>query len=394
MYLPPTSTIRVEAASHEVSYFLPARPIGKVRWFGLIPIAFSLLFISIPAKSLIEFLQHIQGGKGDIGNWFFILFLSGFVVTGLTPMCLGLLAICGRCRVDWREGRLTITDYFGPIRWRRRLPRGPIHRFLINAGGVKVNDKPATSGPLADLGALVVEFDQGKPRLVVIGYPRDWLAGLAQDLSARVGVSVATVAAQEVKVVDSPANQPEVADVTEKPNDSQVRSEPRTNGLLLVVPPVGLRQGGKGLFGFGILWCLFMVVFTGAIMFGKGKGGHGPPWFIWIFVGVFWLIGLSMLTGAINMGRRRAMLLIEDGELRVAQESLFGAKRWAWRREEIAAVRADASGMAVNNVPVIDLQIHLASGKTFGFFAGRDDQELRWMATELRRVLNVPAKTK
>ena len=135
-----------------------------------------------------------------------------------------------------------------------------------------------------------------------------------------------------------------------------------------------------------------MVVFTGFFVFAKNKDSSGISWGVCVFIGVFWLIGLSMLAGAINMGRRRAMLSIENGELRVAQDGLFGAKRWTWRREEIAAVRADASGMEVNDVPIIELQIHLINGRKAGFFAGRDERELRWMATELRRALNVPAK--
>jgi hypothetical protein len=48
--------------------------------------------------------------------------------------------------------------------------------------------------------------------------------------------------------------------------------------------------------------------------------------------------------------------------------------------------------MAVNNVPIIELQIHPRAGKTAGFFAGRDEPELRWLATELRRALAVPAR--
>ena len=115
MFLSPTSEIRVEAAGNDVSYLLPSRPLGKLRRFGLIPVAFSLLFISIPLKSLIEFLQRIAAGEGGIGNWFFVLFLSVFIVAGLTPLWLGLLAIYGRCRMDWRERRLSVTDYAGPI---------------------------------------------------------------------------------------------------------------------------------------------------------------------------------------------------------------------------------------------------------------------------------------
>jgi hypothetical protein len=92
------------------------------------------------------------------------------------------------------------------------------------------------------------------------------------------------------------------------------------------------------------------------------------------------------------MGRRRAMLLVESGQLKVAQIGIFGAKKWEWNRDDIAAIRADASGITVNNVPVIELQIHPARGGKAGFFAGRDEQELRWMASELRQALKLPAK--
>ena len=92
------------------------------------------------------------------------------------------------------------------------------------------------------------------------------------------------------------------------------------------------------------------------------------------------------------MGRRRATLSVESGALRVTQTTLFGTKQREWRLREIAAIRADASGMAVNNVPIIELQIHPRVGKKAGFFAGRDEQELRWLATELRHALNVPAR--
>jgi len=45
----------------------------------------------------------------------------------------------------------------------------------------------------------------------------------------------------------------------------------------------------------------------------------------------------------------------------------------------------------VNNRPVIELQVHPRVGKKVGLLAGRDETELRWMATQLRRALKVPA---
>jgi hypothetical protein len=39
------------------------------------------------------------------------------------------------------------------------------------------------------------------------------------------------------------------------------------------------------------------------------------------------------------------------------------------------------------------LQIHPRLGKKAGFLAGRDEAELRWLATRLRQALPVPART-
>jgi hypothetical protein len=152
-----------------------------------------------------------------------------------------------------------------------------------------------------------------------------------------------------------------------------------------------MRKGGKGLFGFGIIWCLFMAVFTGILVFASGKNSGSSSVGVWAFIGVFWLIGLGMLIGAINTGRRRAMLLVANGRLSVAQIGIFGGKKWDWNSGDIAAVRADASGMEINGMPVIELQIRPVNGKKTGFFAGRNEQEVRWMAAELRRALKVPA---
>jgi len=388
---PLPSDIRVEAIRDDVSYALPVRPLGPLRWLGWFPVGFALFFLWMPVSRLIRLLNQILNGSPDAGDWFGGLFTIPFLVGGLIPFALGLFILFGRCRVEWRQKRLSILDHAGPFRWRRRLPKGRIRKFTVKSGGAKVNDKPVTTGPLAELGALFVEFEEGKPRIVALGYPRDWLQALAEDLSARVGATAYTLAPPAVEFADlMTESQPQFADVTNKPADSLVKVEPRPNGFVLVVPPAGLRKGSKGLFGFGIIWCLFMSVFTGFLVFASGKNsGGGTPLAPWAFIVLFWLIGLGMLAGAINMARRRAMLLVENDRLSVAQVGIFGAKKWDWNRASISTIRADASGMEVNGVPVIELQIHPVGGKKAGFFGGRDEQELRWMATELRHALRL-----
>ncbi|HKS37924.1 MAG TPA: hypothetical protein VJW76_12080 [Verrucomicrobiae bacterium] len=380
------------AIRDDVSYALPVRPLGPLRWLGWFPVGFALFFLWMPVSGLIRLLNQALKGTADTGEWFGGLFYVPFIVGGLIPFALGLFILFGRCRVEWRQKRLSILDHAGLVRWRRRLPKGRIRKFTVRSGGAKINDKPVTSGPLAELGALLAEFEVGRPRMVAFGYPRDWLQALAEDLSARVGATASALAPPAVELTDLlTVSQPQFDDVTHKPADSRVKVEPRSNGFVLLVPPAGLRKGSKGLFGFSIIWCLFMSVFTGFLVFASGQKSGGTSIGAWAFIGLFWLVGLGMLAGAINMGRRRAMLLVENGRLSLAQIGIFGAKKWDWNRDGLSAIRADASGMAVNDVPVIELQIHPVGGKKAGFFAGRDEQELRWLATELRRALKLPA---
>lgn len=390
MFLSTAPEIRVESFGNDVRYDLPPRPLGKLRLIGLLPLLFSVFFISMPFKFLLETLQHATSGKGGGFEWMIVAFLSLFVFAGLMPMWFGLILLGGRCRVDWRDGRLSVADYVGPLRWRRRFQKSAIRKLTVAAGGARVNDQPVTTGPLVTLGALTAEFETGKPRMVALGYPRDWLQALADDLSSRVG-AMSVASKPEVEVVDASENPPQFTDVITRPTGSQVNIEHSTAGLKIVIAPAGLRKGSKGFFFFGIAWCAFLSLFTGLMIFGKDENSHRPPWFVWIFVAVFWLIGLSLLAGAINMGRRRATISVTRSELQITQDGLFGTKSRTWRREEISAVRADASGLTVNNVPVIELQIHPVAGKKAGLLAGRNEEELRWIATEMRQALNVPA---
>ncbi len=168
--------------------------------------------------------------------------------------------------------------------------------------------------------------------------------------------------------------------------------EEHATGVRLTVPPAGLWRGSKGLFFFALFWCAFMAVFTGITVFAQSKGTEKVPVVFWIFIPAFWLIGLGMLAGAVNMGRRTANLVAESGRLRAETRNLFGVRQREWDCAEIAAIRADASGMEVNGRPVIELQIHPRIGKKVGLLAGRDTNELRWMATRLRSALGVPAR--
>jgi hypothetical protein len=255
---------------------------------------------------------------------------------------------------------------------------------------------PAGASPLVDsltrLSGLSAVLKNGKKRLLLVAYPRDWVESVAEEVSGLIGQQGIAPAIAHLDALSGTEAAPKTEELAPKPANSKVSLEPGPNGILVVVPPLGLWKGSKGMIGFAVVWCLFMVLFTAGMIFGKGQEPHGRL-AACAFLGMFWMIGLGMLAVAIHLGVRRATLSAGGDGLRVEQKGLFGAKSREWRRGEIAALRSGPSGMRVNHEPVMELQIYAARGKKkVGLLAGRPDAELRWLAAELRRALGVPAQ--
>ena len=49
--LPPE--IQIENLGNDFTYSLPRRPLGKLRWFGLIPVVLGAVFAAVPMKILL-----------------------------------------------------------------------------------------------------------------------------------------------------------------------------------------------------------------------------------------------------------------------------------------------------------------------------------------------------
>ena len=117
---------------------------------------------------------------------------------------------------------------------------------------------------------------------------------------------------------------------------------------------------------------------------------HKTEWFVYLIIVGFWGIGIAMLVAAINMGKRHAVIDMIHDTLLITRKNLFGVKQHEWRRSDIESIRCGASGMEVNNEPVIELQIHPKEGKKVGLFSGRDVAELKWMAAVMRVAMDLP----
>ena len=177
------------------------------------------------------------------------------------------------------------------------------------------------------------------------------------------------------------------------PQSTAIRIERFADGVTIEVPAAGLWKGTHGLFAMAVLWNGIMAPLTlclgGAFLGGQQvQKGNEAVWVLPLVLSLFWVIGIVLLLISINMGRRRAALAVTGGSLMVLKTGLFGTKQRRWEPGEVEAVRVGPSGMEVNEVPVLELQI-LGGGGKFSLLAGRSDDELNRVARALRRALRV-----
>lgn len=172
----------------------------------------------------------------------------------------------------------------------------------------------------------------------------------------------------------------------EQPECSLIRRETAADGVTLVVPPAGLYRGSKGLFVLGILWSAVVSV-AGMIVVGfmQQAGVYNK----WALLGLGGLagVGVWMLAAGIQMGRRQAAFAVVGGKLLFLQTGPFGTLQREWPCAQVQDIFTGPSGLT-SGAPVIELQILPQSElKPIGLLAGRDEEELRWLATELRRAV-------
>lgn len=182
-------------------------------------------------------------------------------------------------------------------------------------------------------------------------------------------------------------------DPSVKPPESKIQIERFPDGVTIQVPPAGI-AGTKGMFVFALIWDGAMAVFTAFILFAAFNGKNNNPdsatWILPVFLGVFWLAGIGLLLGSLNMARRKAAIAVTSGTLMVIQTGLFGTKQRTWEPGGVRSVRLGSSGMEVNDVPIQELQIEGGPHSKFGMLAGRSNDELAWLAYEIRQALGLP----
>ena len=389
--------ITCEYSGGNACFDFPVRPLGAAKIMGVILIGFGICFDWVPAKMFWQNFAHAPATTSGSGGFYIvsILFEGGFLLGGLIPVVMGLVMLFGRCRVEWREGRLRSSERLGPFHWTRRLPKKPIARLLA-AGPTAPNPSDGAvprSRPRTDptLSSLAVLYADGSKQALVLGYPQAWLVGVAQQLQGYVGGTAGAVTPVPVPVVAEVAAFVDDTEVSQRPANSRAEVSGSGNNVRVFLPALGLWKGAKGFFGFSLAWTVFFgwafVVKAWAIF-----KYHAPSIGPLPLVLLFWVIGCAMLGVAVQAGLRRVELVVEGGQLRVDIKGPVRKSSKIWAKSDIAAIRVGPSNVIVNNRPLPALQIYPRAGKKRGMLAGRDEEELKWLATRLRQALQVPAQ--
>ncbi len=185
-----------------------------------------------------------------------------------------------------------------------------------------------------------------------------------------------------------PASEPREDPVpVNPPPGSPVKVDRFDDGLTIEIPPAGI-AGTLGLFLFAIIWDVFALLLLLIVLGNQNqKGSTGV---LLLVLAIFWLVGIGLMLASLHMARRRAAIAVTGGTLMVIQTGLFGSKQRTWEPGDVEAVRLGHSGVTVNDKPVQELQIYDGGLVKFGMLAGRKDEELEWIAAELRAALKVP----
>ncbi|MBX3441693.1 MAG: hypothetical protein KF774_04740 [Planctomyces sp.] len=154
--------------------------------------------------------------------------------------------------------------------------------------------------------------------------------------------------------------------------------------LVLFIPP-----GGKsGLGCFAIMWNGILSIITLGFLFATLQP-DGPPWPVFLFLSLFWAVGLGVAYFWLKSKYERMMLLVEPSHA-VLRRTLFGRTK---TQEIDLGPESSASlyeAYSVNDVPVHGVDLRgLNDGLRFG--SGLPDADKKWLRTRLNEFLGAEA---
>lgn len=405
----PTGAKLVQEGVDSFRLSLPRRLLGRFRWIGLAPLIFGLgiggffyTWLSDPVEGLIR--TNNQGIELAFSLVFVLLGLPGLVFgSALVILGLALLSEQTHSEIAVHHHHLRVIEHFGFLRWSWVRP---------SAGRISISLAQATSHDApSGFGAISLSLDDGKGLLFAIGYPLISLRPLAENLthllnSANLSSSfdpqVQIGSPDEEDTEDSetnpvfsrtplPLDENQVEEALPMPADTTITLTSLAQGEAIAIPPSGFKGAAAVLIVIGSLFSIPPLAILIAGFVHQNNFDIGPI----LFLILFDMVGNAMLLGGIHSARKRYLLAVREDGLAIRTLGLFKTREQAVPQEEIAAIHIGPSGVTVNDVPVMELQIERkAAASKIGLMSNRRNDEILWVANRLRRILHVGAETR
>lgn len=280
-------------------------------------------------------------------------------------------------------------------------------------------DEPVDSIDLPPQAILIMPVGAKRPLVAGYGYDRDLLVPVAKALLEAVAangssnltlptesprdLSIANDSPESARVatagpkleIDPPLRKPDeiAADLSNKqinkPAHSLAVVLEESQGTTIILPPPGYR-GGIGTLMTHSCFCLLILGVATAftvphMMRGQFQFNGGTAVFA-----VFAVVGVSTFLISMNNARSKSVFVINASTLVFSQVGPFRKIEKQWDIASITDIRKERTGIQINGVDLLQLQIHLNDKKKCRLLTGRDPDELAWLAQELRRAAHLP----
>jgi len=383
--------VRSRRTDEGTLFRFPPRPAGIQRPFGLVLIVFGCVVASFMVFWMWGPISSSLSAESDGVDGFSLLFgLLGTpgLVVGLGLCGAGLALVCNLLQTEvlLTKDKLISIERVGPFRWKRSRYCEDIERIVFTRA---LPSSPSAGSGGTDLCGIMAEGEDMRPLIVIAGYSRELLTPFVGTISKLVdGFSPDPVAVEERWDTNVEVNGEEEIPL-DKPEATVSTITERKDGVTIAVPPVGLWKGSKGLFLFSLIWnTIVWIVAAVFITTGTGSAGSGL-WIAVLVLGAFFLLGIFMLLISISMGRRQAVIVAMGEKLMIKRVSPFRTREHSFDRSDLRAIRMDASGMTINDRPVMELQIHSGGKNKMGLLSQLPEDELSWIASVLRTATKV-----
>jgi hypothetical protein len=382
--IPITSPFEIHEEPNLTRMILPNRPRSVFVIVGC-----SSLGMALVIWLLVVFVFGVPI-QFDLGFVFFGVPILIFVLLGCLIFLIGYLG--SRIEMEIHSDQLVMIDHFGFFRVTRRRPRQEIRRIVVQESIFSLNEQQKKLQLGRGMAARIsIEGTLMAPLHFGLGYSLETLRQVAQELSRRCGWTESSTSQKAIPIIEIGPEEL-FGERDDLPPNSRAILEEAKEGITIRLPPRGVWRSASGLF-IGALCFLGMLVFFlsfagPAIIRGK------VPTDICIVLAIAILAGIGVLIVAIAAGRSQAVLAVVGDQLFYFHKGLFWSRRQEWHRDQLHDIRIGMSSVSMNDRLSIEMKLYFLEGKPKGLLRGRDEEELRWAATKLRKSLRLPKTNK